>query len=163
MFEFQAMSASKPPDKHARSLGGLIHAYQKYDPKHFPSPRQPEPDLASAAFEHMMQFGSLRRLTPEELAKLKAVEAPALYASAFRIQASGNDFNLILQRHAPAQDEAGGIHPTLGRLQTVAVVSMSPQALKDLVLLIVGQIKEHEETFGLIETPYMKRLAEQKP
>lgn len=62
------MSASKPPDKNARSLGGLIHAYQKYDPKHFPSPRQPEPDLASAAFEHMMQFGSLRRLTPEELA-----------------------------------------------------------------------------------------------
>jgi len=49
-------------------LGGVIHSYQKYDPKRFPSPSQPQPDIASAAFEHMMQFGSLRRLTPEELA-----------------------------------------------------------------------------------------------
>lgn len=52
----------------SKPLGGLIHSYQKYDPKHFPSPRKPEPDIASAAFDHMMQFGSLRRLTPEELA-----------------------------------------------------------------------------------------------
>lgn len=52
----------------SRPLGGLIHSYQKFDPKRFPSPRQPEPDIASAAFEHMMRFGSLRRLTPEELA-----------------------------------------------------------------------------------------------
>jgi uncharacterized protein with von Willebrand factor type A (vWA) domain len=62
------MSAKKPTSKSRRPLGGLIHAYQKYDPKNFPSPNKPEPDLASAAFEHMMQFGSLRRLTPEELA-----------------------------------------------------------------------------------------------
>jgi hypothetical protein len=59
------MSDKEPQSK---PLGGLIHSYQKFDPKHFPSPRQPEPDIASAAFDHMMQFGSLRRLTPEELA-----------------------------------------------------------------------------------------------
>ncbi len=52
----------------SKPLGGLIHSYQKFDPKRFPSPRTPEPDIASAAFDHMMQFGSLRRLTPEELA-----------------------------------------------------------------------------------------------
>ena len=63
----------------------------------------------------------------------------------------------------PAEDETGGIHPTLVRMQTVAVVSISPQALKDLGLLIAGQIKAHEEEFGLIQTPYIKRLAEQKP
>lgn len=49
--------------------GGIIHTYQKYDPRHFPSPTAPPPDLASAAFEHMMRYGSLRRLTPEELAR----------------------------------------------------------------------------------------------
>lgn len=49
--------------------GGIIHTYQKYDPKQFPSPTAPPPDLASAAFEHMMRFGSTRRLTPEELAR----------------------------------------------------------------------------------------------
>jgi len=61
------MSKHKSPSS-PRSLGGIIHSYQRYDPRSFPSPRAPEPDLASAAFEHMMQFGSLRRLTPEELA-----------------------------------------------------------------------------------------------
>lgn len=61
-------------DHPTRPLGGLIHSYQKFDPKRFPSPRQPEPDLASAAFEHMMQFGSLRRLTPEELANAITID-----------------------------------------------------------------------------------------
>jgi hypothetical protein len=49
--------------------GGIIHTYQKYDPKEFPSPTTPPPDVASAAFEHMLQFGSMRDLSPEELAR----------------------------------------------------------------------------------------------
>jgi uncharacterized protein with von Willebrand factor type A (vWA) domain len=51
------------------SLGGVIHAYQKYDPARFPSPTQPPPDLASAAMEHMLMFGEHRELTEEELAR----------------------------------------------------------------------------------------------
>jgi uncharacterized protein with von Willebrand factor type A (vWA) domain len=47
----------------------VIHSYQRYDPKNFPSPTAPAPDLASAAFEHMLAFGSMRRLTQEELAR----------------------------------------------------------------------------------------------
>lgn len=100
--------------------------------------------------------------TPEELAKLKAVEAPVFYASTFRIQGSGNDFNLIFQRAVPMQGEDGSIHPAVGALETAAVVTVSPQSLKDLYLLIDGQLKEHEKAFGPIETPYMKRQAEQK-
>ncbi len=49
-------------------LGGVIHSYQRFDPASFPSPTQPAPDVASAAMEHMLRFGSARRLTPEELA-----------------------------------------------------------------------------------------------
>ncbi len=52
-----------------KPLGGVIHTYQKYDPKNFPSPTQPPPDLVSPAFEHMMQFGDMGRLTDEELAR----------------------------------------------------------------------------------------------
>jgi uncharacterized protein with von Willebrand factor type A (vWA) domain len=52
-----------------RSLGGIIHTYQKYDPKHFPSPTEPPPDLVSPAFEHMLAYGSLRELSDEELAR----------------------------------------------------------------------------------------------
>jgi uncharacterized protein with von Willebrand factor type A (vWA) domain len=51
------------------TLGGVIHTYQRYDPKRFPSPTQPPPDLVSPAFEHMLAFGSMRELTDEELAR----------------------------------------------------------------------------------------------
>lgn len=50
-------------------LGGVIHTYQKYDPVHFPSPTAPPPDLVSAAFDHLLLYGSMRHLTEEELAR----------------------------------------------------------------------------------------------
>lgn len=49
-------------------LGGIIHTYQKFDPKNFPSPTAPPPDMVSGAFEHLLAYGSLRELTAEELA-----------------------------------------------------------------------------------------------
>jgi uncharacterized protein with von Willebrand factor type A (vWA) domain len=52
-----------------KTLGGVIHAYQKYDPKRFPSPTQPPPDMVSSAFEHMLMYGERRELTEEELAR----------------------------------------------------------------------------------------------
>src|SRR5437016_13979793 len=50
-------------------LGGIIHTYQKFDPVNFPSPTAPPPDLVSPAFEHLLMYGSTRRLTEEELAR----------------------------------------------------------------------------------------------
>ncbi len=52
-----------------KSLGGVIHTYQKYDPARFPSPTEEPPDLVSAAFEHMLMFGEGRELSEEELAR----------------------------------------------------------------------------------------------
>ena len=52
-----------------RSLGGVIHAYQRYDPQNIPSPLAEPPDLLSGAFDHMLAFGSLRELTDEQLAR----------------------------------------------------------------------------------------------
>lgn len=52
-----------------QQLGGVIHTYQKYDPKNIPSPSQPPPDMVSGAMEHMLTYGSLRELTEEELAR----------------------------------------------------------------------------------------------
>jgi len=49
--------------------GGIIHAYQKYDPTSFPSPTAPPPDLVSPAFEHALMYGDFRELTEEELAR----------------------------------------------------------------------------------------------
>ena len=56
------------------SLGGVIHTYQKYDPRRFPSPTQPPPDLVSSAFEHMLMFGERRELTEEELARAVRID-----------------------------------------------------------------------------------------
>ena len=49
--------------------GGVIHAYQKYDPAKFPPPTQTPPDLVSPAFEQALMYGNYRELTEEELAK----------------------------------------------------------------------------------------------
>lgn len=49
--------------------GGVIHAYQKFDPVQFPSPTEPPPDLVSPAFEQALMYGEYRQLTEEELAR----------------------------------------------------------------------------------------------
>jgi len=46
-----------------------VHTYLGYDPKSFPSPTAPAPDLAGAAFDHMLEYGSMRDFTDEELAR----------------------------------------------------------------------------------------------
>lgn len=52
-----------------RLTGGIIHTYQKYDPKRFPDPTQDPPDLVSPALNHMMYYGSMWELSEEELAR----------------------------------------------------------------------------------------------
>lgn len=60
---------TQPNEMSNRHRGGVIHTYQQYDPKSFPSPTEPPPDLVSPAFEHMLTYGSMREFTEEELAK----------------------------------------------------------------------------------------------
>ncbi len=52
-----------------KSIGGVIHTYQKYDPRNLPGPLRQDPDVLSPAFEHMLTYGSLRELTEDELAR----------------------------------------------------------------------------------------------
>ena len=47
---------------------GVVHVYQKYDPRLVPPPSQPPADLVSPAFEHMLRHGTGRKFTEEELA-----------------------------------------------------------------------------------------------
>jgi uncharacterized protein with von Willebrand factor type A (vWA) domain len=50
-------------------LGGVVHSYQKYDPREFPSPTAPPPDLAGAAMDFALSFGDASELTEEQLAR----------------------------------------------------------------------------------------------
>jgi len=47
---------------------GVVHVYQKYDPRLVPPPSRPAPDMVSPAFEQMLKYGSSRKFTEEELA-----------------------------------------------------------------------------------------------
>jgi uncharacterized protein with von Willebrand factor type A (vWA) domain len=67
-----------PSQRPPPALGGLIHSYQKYDPKEFPSPTAPPPDIASGAFEHMLMYGNTRDLTDEELARAVRID-PSMF------------------------------------------------------------------------------------
>ena len=49
--------------------GGIIHAYQKYDPAQFPPPTAPPADLVSPAMEQALLYGEYRELSEEELAR----------------------------------------------------------------------------------------------
>lgn len=71
-------------------LGGIIHTYLGYDPKNFPSPTAPPPDMVSPAFEHMLTFGSTRRLTPEELAR-------AIHLDPSQIKGLGPSLDALMQ------------------------------------------------------------------
>ncbi len=62
------------PEK-KRQVGGVIHTYQKFDPKRFPSPTAPPPDVVSSAFDHLMRFGRRREFTEEELARAIHIDA----------------------------------------------------------------------------------------
>lgn len=59
---------------------GLIHTYLAYDPKNFPSPTAPAPDIASGALEHMLAHGDMRELTDEELANAVRID-PSMFPS----------------------------------------------------------------------------------
>ena len=52
-----------------RRPGGIVHGYLGYDPKRFPPPHAAlGNDVADAAFDHLLFYGSQRPLTEEELA-----------------------------------------------------------------------------------------------
>lgn len=72
-----------------RHDGGLVHAYLGYDPKNFPSPTAPPPDVAGAAFDYAMHFGDLDGLTEEQLAN-------AIKIDASQIQGLGPSLNALI-------------------------------------------------------------------
>ena len=73
-------------------LGGIIHTYQKYDPVEFPSPTAPPPDLVSPAFDHLLYYGSMRRLTEEELAR-------AIHLDPRQIRGLGPSLEALMEMH----------------------------------------------------------------
>jgi hypothetical protein len=52
-----------------KTLGGVVHTYQKFNPAEFPSPTAAPPDVLGNAFDLALSYGSQRELSEEELAR----------------------------------------------------------------------------------------------
>ncbi|MDX2132834.1 MAG: hypothetical protein SFY69_12360 [Planctomycetota bacterium] len=154
------------------ALGGIVHSYQRYDPTSFPSPTQPPPDMASAAFEHLLTYGSLRHLTDEELAnavRLDPSMIPTLGPSLESIRAMLEERKRkILARYdpAPARDEARagardaseGADPP-AKFRDAFRRAVREEQLGDLERLWYAQ-KDERSPFALDLLRTMERLAE---
>jgi hypothetical protein len=126
-------------------LGGIIHTYQKYDPVEFPSPTAPPPDLVSPAFEHLLTYGSTRRLTEEELARAVHLDpsqikglGPSLEAlrqileeRKRKILATYETDSVQAQAHRAFHDRATGVRPP-GKLAKAFQEAVRDEQLHDL-------------------------------
>jgi uncharacterized protein with von Willebrand factor type A (vWA) domain len=55
--------------KNRRPIGGVLHTYQKYDPVRLPGPNRPPPDVITPMMNQLLMHGSIRPMTPEEMAR----------------------------------------------------------------------------------------------
>ena len=86
-------------------------------------------------------------LSLEELAKLKTLEAPTFYASVFRMQGSGNDFNLLDTTRCSVVTRICLLIAT-PRMPRSAVTPSSARSLRAplLDMLTIGNSKDKRET-----------------
>jgi hypothetical protein len=111
-----------------------------------------------------------RQLTPAEVEELvggppqnlKKIDTPLYYASGVMFLATGNDFTLIFSRARPLLNADGSVNPAAAVSEPVAVVSVTPQTAKDLLLLLQANLPVWEEDFGEIQTVFSRQLERQK-
>ena len=123
----------------SRPIGGVIHSYQKYDPKHFPSPTQPPPDLVSSAMQHLLYYGGRRRLTAEELAGAVHLDASQIAGLGPSLEAL---IEMLRQRKAKILQtyETESVHQQARRrFQQFAATLRLPAELQEPYRLAISQ------------------------
>ena len=60
----------KNPNPH----GGVVHTYRGYDPGTYPMPAASASDMVAPAFNHLLEYGSLDELSPEQLAEAVEID-----------------------------------------------------------------------------------------
>lgn len=90
-------------------------------------------------------------------------EVDPVGARTFRVMADSNEVLLVFQRTRPGllQQKDGSVHD-VAEAQTVAVIAMSPQSAKDLMLVLSEQIAGYEKRYGEVRTDYTRQIAEAK-
>lgn len=81
--------------------------------------------------------------------------APLYFASQMRLGMSPTECTLTFLRPKPAQlVKDGAVLADLGRLESVAIVQMTPAAMKDLMVLLRDQIASYEAQWGEIKSEF---------
>jgi uncharacterized protein with von Willebrand factor type A (vWA) domain len=150
----------------------VLHAYLGYDPKAFPSPTAPPPDVAGAAFDFAMQFGDLMELTEEQLAAAIRIDpsqiaglGPSLQSliamleeRKARILATYETESVRLEAGAAYLREAGKLEPKKEQREMLDRAVRSEQ-IRELEKLWYMQKNEHSPVArGLMRL--MERLGE---
>jgi hypothetical protein len=91
---------------------------------------------------------------------VKRVDAPFFYVGAITLMTTGNDFTLVLSRARPIENSDGTVNTQAVTSDPVAVISVTPQTLKDLFLVLTDVIPQYEAQFGELKTLFMMRRAE---
>ena len=87
---------------------------------------------------------------------LTPIQAPYFSAGSLLIQATGNDFVFVYRRPVPVQPNEDGELQNVMLNEAVAIITVSPQTAKDIVLSLAHAITEYEKQYGQIVTPYTK-------
>ena len=90
---------------------------------------------------------------------VEPLSAPLFQAGTVALQVIGNEFIIIFQRALRAAQSNRRFVPNLGQNEPVAAVSMAPQLIKDLSLILSEAVREYEEEFGEVQTSYTKHRA----
>jgi len=76
------------------------------------------------------------------------IPAPFYYASSFSIQATANDFTIVLQDTIPISDGTGVSGDTELR-RPVAIIKLSPQSAKDFSSVLHEAIQKYESLYNV--------------
>jgi len=85
----------------------------------------------------------------------RPLNIPLIPTSNFNIQATSNDFYIVLGDIGHFLDEGGALSPN-GKIILKAIVKISPQSAKDLVSLLSGVVDNYEQKYGEITTDYVR-------
>ena len=88
-----------------------------------------------------------------------------LHPTVFQEGHSSNEVAIVLADNVPVFGEAADSGDRLfskTRIVPFGILKLSPQAAKDLLLILQQGIQQYEQEFGPIKTAYLKTLTEGK-
>lgn len=93
---------------------------------------------------------------------IKALNVQQFFASMFHVALTSTTVTVLCQANAPAIDENGNIVPNVGVAVPVAQINLSPQAAKELSVLLSDMIASYEANYGTIKTDFIQQREDAK-